>query len=107
MDRVSESPLHIPWKHYDIEDLSKRRKEHLLMLMYEHQYNTDFLEENRPDMALRSHNVAKFKIKTTKIHRLDESPFYRGIYLWDGLPVELRSSVCKKHFKTSIRGYLY
>ena len=74
------------------------------MLMYAHQYDTDFLEENMPDMTLCSHNVTKFKIKRTKIHGVHEFPFYRSVYLWDGLPVVIHSSVYKKDFKSSIIG---
>ena len=44
-----------------------------------------------------------YRVSLLRVHK---SPFYRGVYLWDGLPVEIRSSVCKKDFKTSIRGYL-
>ena len=51
---------------YDIESLYNRRAEHLLMQMYCHKDDVDYIEQYRPTMRLRNHEGTKFKIKTTR-----------------------------------------
>ena len=52
-------------RHYDIQSLRTRRKEHLLMKMFAQKNNTEYFDTNRPDGLLRNHNGTKFKIKAT------------------------------------------
>ena len=61
---------------YEIEDLYERQKEHLLMqmYMYMHKDNVDFVETVRPNMKLRNNDGVKFKIATTRNHRVYNSP---------------------------------
>ena len=54
---------------YEIEDLYERGKEHLLMQMYMHKDDVDFIETVRPNMKLRNNDGVKFKITTTRNHR--------------------------------------
>ena len=43
------------------------------------------------DMKLRNNDGVKFKITTTRNHRVYNSPYYRGVYLWERLPVVMQT----------------
>ena len=73
------------------------------MQMYVHRNDPDYIETRRPDRQLRNHGGIKFKIQTTKNQRVSKSPYYCGVYLWDGLPVEIQTLVDKVGFRRSIR----
>ena len=88
---------------YDIQNLRVRRKEHLLMNMFAHKNNSDYVDENRPDRQLRNHNGTKFKIKATRNRKVHISPYYRGVQLWEKLPIVTRTLQRKKEFKNNIR----
>ena len=87
---------------YEIEDLYERGKEHLLMQMYMHKDDVDFIETVRPNMKLRNNDGVKFKITTTRNHRVYNSPYYQGVYLWERLPVDLQTSAAKSDFRKRI-----
>ena len=53
---------------YKIEDLYERQKEYLLMQMYMHKDDVDFIETVRSNMKLRNNDCAKFKIAKTRNH---------------------------------------
>ena len=88
---------------YDIQNLHVRRKEHLLLQMFVNKDNVEYIDAYRPDMLLRNYNGTKFKIKTTRNHRVHISPYYRGVYLWERLPNITRELQCKKEFKQCIK----
>ena len=46
-------------------------------------------------MKLRNNDGVKFKIMTTRNHRVYNSPYYRGVYLWERLPVDVQTSASK------------
>ena len=88
---------------YEIEDLYERRKEHLLMQMYMQKDDVDFVETVRPNMKLRNNDGVKFKITTTRNHRVYNSPYYRGVYLWERLPVVVQTLASKSDFRKRIK----
>ena len=63
---------------YDIESLYIRRVERLLMQMYWHKNDAEYIDTARPDMRLRNHDGTKFKIKTTQNHMVYTSII--GVY---------------------------
>ena len=88
---------------YDVQSLMVRRKEHLLMTMFAQKDNIDYVDKNRPDRLLRNHNGTKFKIKATRNYKVHKSPYYRGVHLWEKLPVVTWTLPSKKEFKNNIR----
>ena len=60
----------------------------------------------RPKMELRSRNKVKFKNKFTTITKVQNSPLYRGIFLWDQLPVDLQSEAKLQTFKNGVRSLI-
>ena len=93
-------------REYDVQKLHNRRKEHLLMNMFAHQINPEYVDMNRPDMLLRNHDGTKFKIRVTRNQKVYKSPYYRGVKLWEQLPNATRTLHGKKEFKSSIKGIL-
>ena len=45
----------------------------------------------------------KFKITTTRNHRVYNSPYYRGVYLWERLPVVVQTLASKSDFRKRIK----
>ena len=86
---------------YDIQNLRTRRKEHLLINMFAQKNNIKYVDTNRPDRLLRNH---KFKIKATRNRKVYKSPYYRGVQLWETLPIVTRTSQEKTEFKNSMKG---
>ena len=91
-------------REYDVQPLLHRRKEHLLMNMFAHKNNPEYVDKNRPDMLLRNHEGTKFKMRATRNQNVFKSPYYRGVQLWERLPNVTRTLPGKKEFKRSIKG---
>ena len=87
---------------YGLGDLGERRRKHHLSVMYRHSRNHNNLVTIRPDVELRSNNKLKFKLKTTQLTKVQNSPYYRGVSLWDRLPTNVQKATTKVKFK----GYL-
>ena len=88
----------------DMEELNKRRIEYFLRQIYIMQrYAPGCIETRRPNMLYCNHDGIILKIKTTKNKRVYKSPYSRGIYLWDGLPVDIQTRVDKAEFRRNIR----
>ena len=58
---------------------------------------------NRPDIVLRSNIKIKFRIKTTQLTKVQNSPYYRGVSLWDRLPVDVQRATTKVKFKDFLK----
>ena len=91
---------------YGLEDLEVRRKKHHLALMYRHSKTPGNLHVARPEVFLRNNNKIKFKIKTTKLTKVQKSPYFRGVTLWDRLPEEVQRATTKVKFKTLLNKIL-
>ena len=92
---------------YKLTSLYQRRNEHLLLLMYKHsRTNKDSLLLQRPKMELRSKNKVKFKQNFTDKTKVLNSPFYRGMYLWNQLPAHIQQIEEISVFKTNIRALI-
>ena len=85
---------------YKLTSLYQRRVEHLLIFMYKISKNSaKNIELQRPKIELRSKNKVKFKYKFTNKTKVQNSPYYRGEFLWSQLPDDLQSEEKLNNFK--------
>ena len=91
---------------YGIEDLVKRRKKHHLSVMYRQARIHTNIDIYRPETDLRSNLKVKFRSKVTKLTKVQKSPYYRGITLWDRLPVDVQRATTKVKFKRELIRYI-
>ena len=70
-------------------------------------YTESKLERNidmyGPQRQLRS--SGNVKMKFTRLTKIQKSPYYRGLSLWDGLPKELQLVESRQVFKERIKKY--
>ena len=79
-----------------------RRKEHHSMIMYRLSGKGQYIDRYRPPIRLRSRKKVKFKTYKRNLSKIVKSPFYRGIKLWDMIPIKIQLSVTKVKFKREI-----
>ena len=100
-------PLEELYTRYNLTSLYQRRIEHLLFFMYKvGKHSRENLDLQRPKIELRSKNKVKFKNKFTNITKVQNSPLYRGVFLWDQLPETLQKEMELKTFKVGIRSLI-
>ena len=87
---------------YNIESLYTRRKRSLLKIMFGQSRNMENIDTYRPERILRRRFKIKLKSKFTRITKIQKSPFYRGISLWDALPQNIQREQSKIAFKNAI-----
>ena len=88
---------------YGIDSLKRRRKCSLLNQMY-HQSKAEInLVDEKCDRILRSNRKVKMKYKFSNLTKLHNSPYYRGIKLWNNLPEEIQQCRVKSEFKKRVR----
>ena len=88
---------------YGLQRLKRRRENHHLVLMYRLKDDPSYLETYRPNIGLRNNAKIKFKTRTTKLTKVLNSPFYRGVRLWDRLAEETQKATTKVKFKNIIK----
>ena len=86
-----------------IENLEIRRKRTLLRLMYNQSLSDENLQEVIEYMVLRSSKKVKIKSDFTKLTKVQRSPFYRGLKLWNKLPVDVQKEVNRVKFKERVK----
>ena len=91
---------------YNIEDLENRRKKHHLSVMYRQARNINNLDLRRPDTNLRSNLKIKFRNKVTQLTKVQKSPYYRGVTLWDMLPLDVQRATTKVKFKQGLSRHI-
>ena len=92
---------------YNLTSLYQRRVEHLLFHKYKvGKLKMEYLDLQRPKIELCSRNKAKFKNKFTNITKVQNSPFYRGIFQWDQLPMDLQCEEKLQVFKKGVRSLI-
>ena len=82
-----------------IEKLEIRRNRSLLNLMYTESKIPSNIEESRDYMILRSTKKVKMKSDFTKLTKIQRSPYYRGLKLWNSLPKNVQKEESKSKFK--------
>ena len=88
--------------HYGLRPLCQRRHEHHLLIMYRLSHVVEYLDVDRPEIVLGNRNKIKFNSEVTKLTRVMNSPYYRGIKLWDRLAEEVQKATTKVKFKILI-----
>ena len=103
-DMERKEPFTDLFVRYNLSILYQRRAEHMLVFMYKMgKCNIADLELQRPKIKLRSKNKVKFKYTYTNIVKVQNSPLYRGIFLWYQLPVNLQLEPTLLKFKHEVR----
>ena len=90
---------------YNIESLITRRKRSLLKIMYKQSLDEINIDNYRPDRILCSRNKVKLKSSFTRITKIQRSQFYRGVRLWNELPLDLQRERNIEKFKRAIKIY--
>ena len=62
-----------------------------------------YIETHRLLIGLRRSNKITFKTKTTKLTKVPNSPYYRGVRLWDRISEETQRATTKVKFKQPIK----
>ena len=70
--------------------------------MYRLKDDKDLLEQYRANIDLRNNSKTKFKTRTTKLTKVANSPYYRGVRLWDCLNESTQKATTKVKFKQLI-----
>ena len=91
---------------YGIENLVMRRKKHHLSVMYRQSRDDSNLNAYRPETDLRSNLKIQFRNKITQLTKVQRSPYYRGVTLWDRLPTEVQRATTKVKFKCDLARYI-
>ena len=91
---------------YHLEPLDKRRKRNLLKILFKESKNECNIDMYRPERTLRSSKNVKLNHKFTRLTKIQQSPYYRGLHLWDELPQEMQKIDTKHEFKNRIKGYI-
>ena len=90
---------------FNIEPLVLRRQRNLVKIMYKTGKRDVNVDHERPKMDLRSKAKVKLKNKFTRITKVYNSPLYRGMRLWDKLPVTLQREENRIKFKMEINRF--
>ena len=90
-------------RNYRIEPIRDRRKRQLLHFMYCESKVKPNLNRRETNITLRSNNKVKFIEKLTRKTTIQNSPYYRGIQLWNKLPENIQKSGTTKVFKQKIK----
>ena len=80
----------------------KRRANSLLNHMYAQSINEIDTVHETCDRILRSTKKVKMKYKFSRLTKLHNSPYYRGVKLWNKLPANIQSCKVKLEFKKRI-----
>ena len=73
--------------------------------MYKQSLDKINIDNYRPDRILCSRNKVKLKSLFTRITKIQRSPFYRGVRLWNELPLDLQHERNIEKFKRATKIY--
>ena len=90
-------------KLYNIESLQSRRDVQLACTMFRLSKFERYIDPTKSRDNLRSHNKIKFLCPFTRVSKIRNSPFYRGVDLWNSLRVEHHRAENKKRFKNLLK----
>ena len=93
-------------KNYGLTSLYQRRAEHLLIFIYKFKGDIIKIDPQKPKIELRSKNKVKLKAGFTPKAKVQNSPLYRGIFLWNQLPAETQLLPTLPEFKNAIRKHI-
>ena len=87
---------------FGLEKLETRRNRSLLSLMYTQSKMSSNVLDKNDYMSLRSSNKVKLKSDFTKLTKVQCSPYYRGLKLWNSLPENVQKEENKLKFKKEL-----
>ena len=102
-NQLRSNNINILLSEYRITNIRLRRDEQLLAFMYMLSSNIEFINNRRPIMTLRSSKKIKFKETVTSKTIIQKSPYFRGVALWNALPVDLQHVKTLSKFKNLIK----
>ena len=91
---------------FKIENLETRRNRSLLRLMFNQSKIHGNTQKENQYMNLRSSSKVKMKSNFTKLTKIQRSPYYRGLKLWDNLPEKLQKELNRLVFKSKLTEYI-
>ena len=105
--KENREDINILLSRYNLDSLKTRRKKNLLCLMYDQSRDHVNVQEQTCTIKLRSSNKIKLKSRFTRLTKVQKSPYYRGLALWNTLPVTLQTEPSKLKFKREIKRYKF
>ena len=99
----NRNDIKVLMKDYGIESIRHRRELQLLSFMYNESLDKTNLNQTSTSLILRSSNKIKFREKLTRKTSVQNSPYYRGISLWNSLPETIQKRNTLLKFKRSIK----
>ena len=106
LDPIQRLCIEDLYHRYHLEPLDKRRKRNLLKILFKESKNECNIDMYRPERTLRSAKNVKLNHKFTRLTKIQQSPYYRGLHLWDELPQDMQKIDTKHEFKNRIKGYI-
>ena len=103
-NRLSYSALQTK---YNIEDLKLRRKRNLLKIIHARSSVLKCKDSDNHSIELRSSDKVNIKMDFTAKTRVYNSPLFRGVRLWNQLPIDLQKEQNKFLFKKKMRTYTF
>ena len=91
---------------YNIEPLKSRRKSSLLNQMYYQSKIECNITEDRCDRILRNSKKIKMRYKFSNLTKLHNSPYYRGVKLWNKFPERIQTCKVKFEFKKLVHDWI-
>ena len=79
----------------------------MLNIMYSQSLDADKIYISNCNINLRSTKKVKMKSAFTRLTKVQKSPMYRGLELWNQLPRELQKESSKIKFKGEIKKYIF
>ena len=101
--QLRSNNINILLSEYRITNIRLRRDEQSLAFMYMLSLNIEFINNRRPIMTLRSSKKIKFKETVTSKTIIQKSPYFRGVALWNALPVDLQHVKTLSKYKNLIK----
>ena len=87
----------------NVGKLADRRHDHLLNLMYDRAQEVGYLDLTA--RITRQGDAALLQVPRPRTHKLEVAPKYMGSVKWNELPVKLRGTSTKLHFKHAYTAY--
>ena len=71
--------------------------------MYRHAQTESNLDNYRSEINLGNNRKIKFKIPKSFLTKVNKSPFYQGVRLWNRLDRDVQRATTKVKFKTMLK----
>ena len=75
--------------------------------MYDQIHEMENVDIKSCNINLRGAKKVKFKSQFTRLTKVQKSPFYMGLALWNELPDQIQTQLSKIKFKGDIKRYTF